>query len=435
MRWIEIEKSNFLTGNVEIPGSKNSSLALLTTCCLTDEPVILRNVPKISDVSVVCDIEGDIGVKIHKNNNSLKLIGEHINSSDINIQKSSFYRASYYFIGALLPRYKRVSLGYPGGDNIGHRPIDQHIKAFEAMGATFTFFNDYYVVEAEKLHPADIYFDAITSGATLNVMLAAVLTEGKTVLRNAARDPEIVDLAVLLNKMGANIKGAGTDTITIQGVDKLTGAEHSVIPDRLIAGSLLMCAGITGGNITVYNVIPEHLFPCTSKLEEAGISITTGDNFITAVSDGNVNGINVKTGMYPSFSSDYQQPITSMLIGASSHSTIIDTIYPDRFNHCIQLNRMGADIILRDGSVTIPGMKHLKGNWVHASDIRAGMCFILAGLNAEGVTRITGVEHIERGYENIVDTFKSLGAHIHMYEDSSITDDNIKNNFKISNLL
>jgi UDP-N-acetylglucosamine 1-carboxyvinyltransferase len=286
-----------------------------------------------------------------------------------------------------------------------------------ALGARFEFYNDYYTVEAERLKGADIYFDVITSGATINLLLASVLADGRTILRNAARDPEVVDLAVFLNSMGARIKGAGTSTITINGVEGLLGCTYSVIPDRLIAGSFLIGAGATGGSVAVHDVIPEHLVSCTSKLEEAGLLIETGDDYVKASCLSKLNGLTVKTGMYPGFATDYQQPLTAMLLGAENHSTIIDTVYPGRFGHCLQLNRMGADIIFREGSVVVPGGRRLKGTWVHASDVRAGLCLILAGLMAEGTTYITGIEHIERGYTDISGKFSALGAEITMRED------------------
>ena len=425
MRWIEISSNNPLRGSVVIPGAKNSSLGLIPACCLSNDTIILKNIPNISDVGLVCSICEDIGLKVHKKEDLLIIDPTEIHSAVIEPKKAASYRASYYFIGALLAKFKKVTIGYPGGDNFGSRPIDQHIKGLEALGAKFEFFNDYYTVEAENLIGAVIYLDVISSGATINVLLAAVLADGKTTLHNAARDPEVVDIAVFINKMGGNIKGAGTDIITIEGVKHLTGCIHAVIPDRLIAGSLLMSAGITGGEVTVRDIIPEHLLSCTAKLEEAGLYIETGDSYIRAVPHGRVNGVNVKAAMYPGFATDLQQPLTAMLTGAASHSVIIDTVYPGRFKHCVQLNRMGADIINRDGSIVIPGNRILKGAWVHASDVRAGICLILAGLVAEGTTCITGIEHIERGYVDIVDTFALLGGNIKMCEDGSLREEEL----------
>lgn len=416
MRWLEITKSNSLTGSITIPGSKNSSLPLLAACCLCDEVVILKNIPNISDVSLVCDIAEDIGMKIEINDDKLILDPSNIHSSLIDHDKSAHFRASYYFAGALLGKFKRVSIGYPGGDDFGSRPIDQHIKGLEALGAKFNFYNDYYVVEADKLIGADIYLDVISSGATMNIMLAAVLAKGRTIMRNVAKDPEVVDLAIFLNEMGASVKGAGTDTIIIEGVKALGGGIHSAIPDRLIAGSYLMAAAITGGNIKVCGIIPEHLISCTAKLEEAGVCIEEGNDFIRAYTDEKIQGVHVKATMYPGFATDLQQPLTSLLLVASSHSVIIDTVYPGRFNHCQELNRMGANIIIKEGSAIIPGNRSLKGAWVNASDVRAGISLILAGLIAEGTTYITGVEHIERGYVDIVKDLVSLGANIKLVE-------------------
>lgn len=416
MRWLEVSRSNSLTGSITIPGSKNSSLPLLAACCLCDEKIIFKNIPNISDISLVCDIAENIGMKIISEEDKLIFDPSKIHSSIIDPEKSAHFRAAYYFAGALLVKCKMVSIGYPGGDDFGSRPIDQHIKGLEALGAKFSFYTDHYVVSADKLIGADIYFDVISSGATINIMLAAVLAEGKTILRNVARDPEVVDVAIFLNKMGAKVKGAGTDIITIEGVKNLGGCTHSVIPDRLIAASFLMAAAITGGDIRAEGIIPEHLISCTAKLEEAGVCIETGNNFIRAYTEGEFQGINVKAAMYPGFATDLQQPLTSMLISASSHSVIVDTVYPGRFNHCHELNRMGADIIIKEGSATIPGNRCLKGALVNASDVRAGISLILAGLTAEGTTYITGVEHIERGYVDIVETFVSLGANMKLVE-------------------
>lgn len=425
MRWIEINGDTSLRGKINVPGSKNSSLALIPACCLANEPVMLKNVPNISDIDKVLSICKDVGVKIAKDNYYMILNPKEICNGYIEIDKTTKYRASYYFIGALLPKLKKISMGYPGGDNFGSRPIDQHIKGFRALGAEVNLYNDYYEITCEKLTGSDIYFDVITSGATINIMMAAVLAQGKTILRNAARDPEVVDVAIMLNEMGAQIKGMGTNTITIDGVEALHGCTHTVIPDRLIAGSFLIAAGATRGDITVNNIIPEHLLSCTAKLEETGVIIEYSDNFISAHASGELTGVNIKTAMYPGFATDLQQPLTAMLLAANSHSTITETIYPGRFNHCIQLNRMGADIIMREGSVVIPAKRKITGNWVHASDVRAGMCLTLAGLIAEGVTCITGIEHIERGYPDIVNTFISLGAKIKMCDDTGVSIDKL----------
>lgn len=416
MRWLEVESSGPLQGKVRVPGSKNSTLGILAASCLCDEVVMLKNVPDILDYKYICDIGQDIGLEIVKKSEYVVIDPRGIHSSDISPEKSSHFRTAYYFAGALLNRFKRVKIGYPGGDNFGSRPIDQHFKGLRAMGAEITLHKDYYTVEANELRGSDIYFDLITSGGTINLMLAGVKAKGKTVLRNAARDPEVVDTAIFLNKMGARIKGAGTSVITIEGVDYLRSSEYVIMPDRLIAGSFLMSAGVTVGSITIEDIIPEHLESCISKLEETGLKIEVYENHISAFGGNTIRGVNVKTGMYPGFGTDYQQPMTAMLSIAESDSKIVDTIYPERFGNCIQLNRMGADIILKKGYCVIPGRRTLKGTWVHATDIRAGMCLIMAGMRAEGITYITGVEHIERGYAGIINAYRALGAKIKLVE-------------------
>jgi UDP-N-acetylglucosamine 1-carboxyvinyltransferase len=417
MRWLEVKNSGPLHGKVKVPGSKNSTLGMLAAGCLSDETVVLKNVPDILDYKYICDIGQEIGLKINRDNDCIEINPSDIFSSDISPEKSTHFRTAYYFAGALINKFKRVTIGYPGGDNFGSRPIDQHFKGLRALGAEITCEKDHYIIEAEELRGSDIYFDVITSGATINLMMAGVKAKGKTVLRNAARDPEVVDIAILLNKMGARIKGAGTSVISIEGVEYLKGCEHTVIPDRLIAGSLLMSAGVTGGSVTIEDIIPEHLESCITKLEETGLLFDVGESYIRAFGGKPIRGVNVKTGMYPEFGTDFQQPLTSMLSIAESESRIVDVIFPGRFGHCTQLNRMGADIILKDGYCVIPGRRTLKGTWVHATDIRAGMCLIMAGIGAEGLTRITGVEHIERGYKGIIDTYRALGLEIKLVEE------------------
>lgn len=419
MKWLEVKKSTPLKGSVKIPGSKNSSLGLLAACCLTDEIVTLENIPDILDIKLVCNIGKDIGMEIQKFKNRYVINPSAIHSTDIDPEKSASYRAAYYFTGALLAKHKIVRSGYPGGDKIGPRPIDQHIKGLKAMGVDFEFHNDHYIAKADKLTGADIYFDVITSGATINLMLAAVLAKGRTTLHNAARDPEVVDIAVFLNKMGARIFGAGTDTIRIDGVEGLGGCTHSTISDRLIAGAFLIAAVATEGRITVEDIIPEHLDACVDKLAEIGAEIEKGGSSITVTGKPILKATRVRTGMYPVFVSDLQQPITALLLKAKGRSFIADRIYPGRFNHCEQLARMGASITARNGVAVINGSQPLKGTWVHASDIRAGTCLILAGLCAEGTTCITGVEHVERGYENITEVFASLGSSIKLCSDGS----------------
>jgi UDP-N-acetylglucosamine 1-carboxyvinyltransferase len=416
MKWLEVKQSGPLEGRLKVPGSKNSTLGLLAACCLAEDNIFLDNIPDIEDVHEAVDICREIGLKIQKSGNELFVMPARSINSDIDSVKSSNYRAAYYFIGGLLKKKGRVSIGYPGGDSIGPRPIDQHIKGLRALGARFIFYNDHYEVEAKSLIGTDIYLDVISSGATINLLLAAVLAKGRTVLHNAARDPEIVDIAVFLNEMGANIHGAGTHTIRIDGVPSLTGCTHTVIPDRLTAGTFLLAGAVTGGSVTVTDVIPEHMEAFLQKLRETGLRVERSISSIRVSCTSSLNSTVVRTGMYPILGSDYQQPLTPLLLRAEGTSIIQDRVFPERFQHAYQLNRMGARIAVNNGTAAIEGKARLMGTWVKASDIRAGSCLILAGLMAEGATRITGVEHIERGYENIVRDFRQLGADISLFE-------------------
>jgi len=419
MKWLEVKNSLPLRGSISIPGSKNSSLALMAACCLADEPVCLSNIPDIADIRAVHKILESIGASVDKTGDTYIIDPRGINTAHISPELTSSFRAAYYFAGSLLPKHHKVSIGYPGGDNFVSRPIDQHIKGFKALGAKVTCFEDHYTIEADRLKGTDIFFDVVTGGATINIMLAAALAEGKTTLYNAAKDPEVVDTAMLLNKMGAHIYGAGTDTIRIQGVPQLGGCSHSPAPDRLIAGAYLIAGGVTGGTLTVEGVIKEHLEGCIAKLSETGLEFEFSDSNITVHGGGRIRATRIRTGKYPMFESDFQQPATVLLLKAEGRSIIADKIYPRRFNHCEQLNRMGADITVRNGVARINSKRQLKGTWVHASDIRAGTALVLAGLMAEGTTRITGVEHIERGYEDIVRDFRLLGADISLVSEES----------------
>lgn len=423
VRYIQVQTSGPLHGSVTIQGSKNSSQALLAATCLADAAVVLEGIPNNNDFKTIRQIGKDIGLKIERQaSGEMHIDPRYIHSASIDPGKSSAYRASYYFVGALLAKFGKVTVGFPGGDNFVSRPIDQHLKGLRALGAQITTYNDYYVVEAKELHGADIYFDMITSGATINCMLAAVRAKGRTRLFNAALDPEVVDTANFLNQLGAKIVGAGTEQIRIEGVPYLGGGKYSVIPDRLIAGSFLMAAGMQGGSVTVNNVIPEHMGSCISKLKEIGLEIEIGDQSVTAHSYGRLHATRVRTGMYPAFATDLQQPLTALLTQASGKSIVTEKIFTQRFNHIMQLKRMGADVTIRKESAYIKGGVPLKGDWVHATDVRAGTCLILAGLAAEGSTKITGIEHIERGYEDAIGLFSSLGARISWEELSDHTD-------------
>ncbi|WP_159882171.1 UDP-N-acetylglucosamine 1-carboxyvinyltransferase [Paenibacillus puerhi] len=418
MRYIEVEPSGPLQGTVQIPGSKNSSLALLAAACLADDKVKLEGIPAIDDVKVIARIGQEIGLGWDwQPTGELWLDPRYIHSAMIDPGKAGSYRASYYFVGALLAKFGRVTLGFPGGDDFTQRPIDQHIKTFQALGAKVVFTEDHYIVEAKELRGADIYFDTITSGATINAMLAAARARGRTNLYNAAVDPEVVDTAAFLNSLGARIYGAGTDRIRIEGVPYLNGGSHTVIPDRLIAGAFLMAAGITGGTITVNDVIPEHMGSCLAKLEECGIGLEVRESGVTAYGGQPIRASRIRTSMYPGFATDLQQPMTALLTRAQGKSIITERVFPNRFNHVPQLRRMGADIEVRQESAFIHGGRPLSGGFVHATDVRAGTCLVLAGLSAEGKTYITGVEHLTRGYDNVIGSFASIGAVLKLRED------------------
>ncbi len=419
LRWLEVERSQPLCGSVDIPGSKNSVQALLAAACLADDTVVLDGVPDLLDMPVILDICASLGLKATVlAPHTLSLDPRSIRTGEVPPKKSSAYRAAYYFVGALLAKMGRVSVGYPGGDNFGERPMEQHFKGLKALGAKVTFHSDHYVVESNHLRGAEIYFDTVTMGGTINVMLAAVRAEGLTILRNAAQDPEVVDVANLLVAMGASVKGAGTSEIRIEGTDSLSGCRHTVIPDRLTAGTFLIGAAATKGKVTVRGVIPEHLSAVLAKLRDMGMQITVANEDVTAQYVGSLKAIRLGTLPYPGFPTDLQQPLTAALLAASGRSLVVDTVFR-RFNHLPQLRRMGAQFRERQQAIMIPGGQSLQGTYVHATDVRAGASLVLAGLMASGTTRISGVEHILRGYENVVTNFSSLGASIRMLEEDA----------------
>lgn len=416
MRSIEITRAAAIGGQTSVPGAKNSALALLAAACLSDEPVTLQQLPLISDVSVVTGIIESLGGTVSWKGCEAVVDPTGIHSATVSPAEASKIRTAYYFAGALLARFKRVAIGYSGGDDFVSRPIDQHLKGFRAMGASITLHQDYYEIKADHLQGAEIFFDTITSGATMNLMMAAVRAKGRTVLRNAASDPEIVDLAVMLNEMGANIVGAGTSTIRIEGVRTLRGTVHSVIPDRLVAASFITALGITGGTLVLTQVVPEHLGNLTAKYRELGFEFESDDQQLVAHSTGIIPAVRARIGMYPQFSPDFQQPLTALLLKAEGVSVVSDRIYPLRFNQCPEFAKMGAHVRWRKGSVRIHGGHPLVGTTVHAGDIRAGTALILAGLQAEGRTRLLGAEHLDRGYEDAVAMFSRIGAPLRWME-------------------
>lgn len=418
MKNIVIEGGKTLRGEVMISGAKNSTVALIPAAILANEPVILDGVPEIQDVYALIDILKDYHVDVTFEDNTLTIDPTNMVSIPMPTGKIKSMRASYYFMGATLAKFGEGVVGLPGGCFLGPRPIDQHIKGFEALGANVTNeMGAIYLSAKEKgLEGARIYMDVVSIGATINVLLAAVRANGKTIIENAAREPEIIDVVTLLNKMGANIKGAGTSVIRIEGVDQLHGCRHTIIPDRIEAGTYLSIAAAVGDGVLVKNVIFEHIEGLIAKMDEMGVNMEIGEEDILVKASPNLKAVNIKTLPYPGFATDLQQPLTPLLIKAVGQARIVDTIYPKRVNHIPELKRMGADARVENDVITLVGPSKLKGCEVSASDLRAGACLVIAGLMAEGTTTISNVDHILRGYSNIVEKLQALGADIKMVE-------------------
>lgn len=408
---IKIKGGQELSGEVTISGSKNATVALIPAAVLAHGPVTIVGVPSISDVDSLSAILADLNVEV------IKKAKDHIIIDPTNIKNVSLdtpavtkLRASYYFMGALLGRYGEVKIKMPGGCYLGPRPIDLHLKGFEALGADVKYEQGCYLIKAKKLIGAKIFLDISSVGATINIMMAAVYAQGRTIIENAAKEPEIIDVATLLNKMGAKVRGAGTNVITIDGVDKLMGCFHEIIPDRIEAGTYIILAAAVAKKITVKNIIPQHLEALLSKLEEMGVKMEVGIDSIVIEKSKKLNPIDIKASPYPGFATDLQQPLTSLLTKCDGESSIIDTIYPERFKHCIELQRMGANIEIGHGKSIIKGSNDLFGDVVEATDLRCGASLVIAGLMASGTTEIHGTLHIDRGYEDIDGKLKALGA-------------------------
>lgn len=414
MERLIVRGGNALNGLVEINGAKNAAVAILPAAILASKgKCVIDNVPDIEDIHCHERILGSLGVKVAKlGPNTLEIDSENLSNTDACTEDVRRMRASYYFIGSLLARFKKAKVELPGGCPIGERPIDQHIKGFEALGANVEIKDGAVVVEAEKLVGANIFFDVVSVGATINVMIAATLAEGTTVLENVAREPHVVDVANFLNTMGANIKGAGTDVIRIQGVKELVGCNYSVVPDQIEAGTFMIAAAATRGDVTLTNVIPKHLESISAKLLEMGVKVEEGDDTVRVYVDGPLNGVNIKTAPYPGFPTDVQQPMSALLTTVPGQSTIVESIWETRQKHAIELIKMGANIEVEGTIAHITGVEKLKGSSVVATDLRAGAAMVIAGLVAEGETEIRDIEHIDRGYPHIEDKFNKLGAKI-----------------------
>jgi UDP-N-acetylglucosamine 1-carboxyvinyltransferase len=414
MKIMKIEGNHELSGTIRISGAKNASVALIPAAILTDEEATICNVPEITDTDALCDILKLLKVDVKRASESVIINPKNMENIEIEEDYSKKLRASYYFMGALLGKYKKAVMYFPGGCSIGARPIDLHLKGFEALGATVTNVKNKYIVEAQELHGANIYLDIASVGATINIMLAAVRAEGKTVIDNAAKEPEIVNVATFLNNMGAKITGAGTSTIKIVGVSYLHSCFHEVIPDRIEAGTYAIIGALCGHNLKIDNIIPEHIDALISKLEEIGIPVDVGSDYIMVSKTDKLKATDIKTAVYPGFATDLQQPFTVLLTQCNGRSKVTETIWENRFMHVPYLNEMGADISLNNRTATISGPTKLKGASVVATDLRAGAAMVAAALLADGTTTINNVEHILRGYEDIVVKLTNVGAVIEL---------------------
>jgi len=419
MKKLVINGGRPLSGEVTISGAKNSTVALIPAAILADSPVTLEGVPDIQDVHSLIEILHEMNVKTEFTGSTLVIDPTEMVNVPMPSGKIQSLRASYYFMGALLSKFGEGVVGLPGGCFLGPRPIDQHLKGFRALGAEVE--NEmgamYLKTEEAGLQGSRIYFDVVTIGATINVMLAAVKAKGRTIIENAAREPEIIDVATLLNNMGAKIRGAGTDMIRIDGVDELHGCRHTIIPDRIEAGTYLSIAAAAGTDVLVKNVIVEHVDGLLAKLEEMGVPMEVGEDSVRITqADQPLKPVSIKTLPYPGFATDLQQPLTPLLMLASGESVVMDSIYPKRTKHIPELNRMGANARIVSDVILIEGGHPLKGEAVTASDLRAGACLVNAGLIAEGETVISGVDNILRGYAGIVAKLRALGADIKMIE-------------------
>jgi UDP-N-acetylglucosamine 1-carboxyvinyltransferase len=410
---LKIEGKHLLKGSVKISGSKNATVALIPAAILANGPVTIWGVPHISDV-------GHLGELLEALNVHLTQVGEDqliidpTNIKNIVLDHPSVtkLRASYYFMGALLGRFKSVSMKMPGGCYLGPRPIDLHLKGFEALGAKVEFRQGAYHISANQLIGAKIYLDIASVGATINIMMAAIHALGRTTIENAAKEPEIIDVANMLNKMGAQVRGAGTNVITIDGVNTLHGCIHEIIPDRIEAGTFIIMAAAAAEEVIVENIIPQHLESLLSKLQEMGVNMKVGPDHVIIRKSTNLKPVDIQTLSYPGYATDLQQPMTPLLTQAIGKSIIKETIYVERFKHCQELQRMGADINLIPATAFINGPSALFGDKVTATDLRCGAALVIAGLIAEGITEIHDVYHIDRGYDNIDQKLKSLGANI-----------------------
>ncbi len=416
MKIIEIIGNKELTGTIKVSGAKNSAVALIPAAILCDEDVILENVPDISDTYDLFNILDLLNIQKDYKNNELKLDLKNMKNCEIKKELSQKLRASYYFMGALLGKFKKVTIYFPGGCSIGARPIDYHIKGFKQMGVNIKIDNDKYELDARNLHGADIYLDFESVGATINLILAATKAKGLTVIHNAAREPEIVNVATFLNSMGAKISGAGTNEITIEGVNYLKKGRGEIIPDRIEALTYIIIGALVGKNLKIENIIPSHIQASLSKLKEIGVDYIENKNSIIINSKKNYKATNIKTLVYPGFPTDVAQPFSVLLTQCSGLSNIKETIFENRMGHMPYLNKMGANIKYNLKEANIKGPTKLKGEEVTATDLRAGAALVCAGLKAEGKTVIFDAEHVLRGYGHLEEKLTNVGAKINIKE-------------------
>ena len=414
MRKIKITGGNKLSGTIRISGAKNSAVALIPASILANGKSTICNVPEISDTDSLTEILEYLNVNVDRASESMVIDTSNLENKLIVEDLSKKLRASYYFMGSLLGKYKRVEMCFPGGCSIGERPINLHLKGFEALGAKVTIEGNRYLVEADELNGANIYLDIASVGATINIMLASVLAKGQTVIDNAAKEPEIVNVATFLNNMGAKISGAGTSTIKITGVEELNGCFTEVIPDRIEAGTYIIAGAAMGDKLKIDNIIPKHVESLTSKLKEMGIPLEIGYDYIEVTSPEKSNVTNIKTAVYPGFPTDLQQPFMTLLTTSNGNSVVEENIWENRFMQVDYLNKMGANIKVEGRKAYITGVDMLTGCEVVATDLRAGACLVIAGLMANGVTTIDNVEHILRGYSSIVEKLTHVGAKIEL---------------------
>lgn len=413
-----IKGGNPLYGEVEIGGAKNAALAILAAAIMTDETVTIDNLPNVRDINVLLQAIEEIGahverVDIHK----VKINGSFIRGVNVDNEFIRRIRASYYLIGALLGKYKHAEVALPGGCDIGSRPIDLHMKGFRSMGADIDIAHGLVIARAKELKGTHIYMDKVSVGATINIMMAAAMADGKTVIENAAKEPHVVDVANFLNSMGANIRGAGTDVIRIVGVEKLHATEYSVIPDQIEAGTFMFAVAATGGNVLVKDVIPKHLEATTAKLLEVGCQVGEFDDSVRVISDGHLKHTQVTTLPYPGFPTDMQPQMAVLLGIAEGTSTVTESIFENRFKYVDELTRMGADIKVESNIAIISGVKRYTGARVNAPDLRAGAALVIAGLAADGITVVDDIYYIQRGYEALEEKLTKIGAKIARVED------------------